>query len=149
MGRHDVLEVMERLRKHTTIFYSTHILSDVQRVSDTVAILKKGQLIAQATIEELLAGKEGVVYSVTVKGGANGVQSRVSAQPWVSAVSSAPGTNGDTIWQVRVSDEAAAEAQLLRLVLEDRALIVTEFGRKKHDLEEVFMSMVGEEQYVR
>jgi ABC-type multidrug transport system ATPase subunit len=30
--------VMERLRKHTTVFYSTHILSDVQRVSDTVAI---------------------------------------------------------------------------------------------------------------
>ena len=35
MGRRDVLAVMERLRKHTTIFYSTHILEDVQRVSDT------------------------------------------------------------------------------------------------------------------
>src|SRR5829696_5908323 len=56
MGRHDVLEVMERLRKHTTIFYSTHILSDVQRVSDTVAILNHGKLIAEASIEELLAG---------------------------------------------------------------------------------------------
>jgi ABC-2 type transport system ATP-binding protein len=29
MGRHDVLEVMERLSKYTTIFYSTHILDDV------------------------------------------------------------------------------------------------------------------------
>ena len=37
-GRHDVLDVMERLRKYTTIFYSTHILEDVQRVSDSVAI---------------------------------------------------------------------------------------------------------------
>ena len=63
MGRHDVLEVMERLRKHTTIFYSTHILGDVQKVSDTVAILKHGQLIAQAPIETLLAGNEGVVYT--------------------------------------------------------------------------------------
>jgi hypothetical protein len=34
-------------------------------------------------------------------------------------------------------------------MLEDRALTVTEFGRKKYDLEEVFMSMVGEEQHVR
>ena len=57
-GRHDVLEVMERLRKHTTIFYSTHILADVQRVSNTVAILNRGQLIAQAPIEQLLAGSE-------------------------------------------------------------------------------------------
>jgi ABC-2 type transport system ATP-binding protein len=54
-GRHDILDVMERLRKHTTIFYSTHILDDVQRVSDTVVILNKGKLVAQGTIEEVLA----------------------------------------------------------------------------------------------
>src|SRR5690349_10434758 len=43
-GRHDVLAVMEKLRKHTTIFYSTHLLDDVQRVSDRVAILNHGRL---------------------------------------------------------------------------------------------------------
>jgi len=37
MGRRDVLEVMERLRKHTTIFDSSHILDNVQRVSDAAA----------------------------------------------------------------------------------------------------------------
>ncbi len=42
IGRRDVLEVMSKLRKHTTVFYSTHILDDVQKVSDTVAILNKG-----------------------------------------------------------------------------------------------------------
>ncbi|MCL4248011.1 MAG: ABC transporter ATP-binding protein [Anaerolineae bacterium] len=149
MGRHDVLEVMERLRKHTTIFYSTHILSDVQRVSDTVAILKKGQLIAQAPIEQLLAGNDGVVYTIGIKGRLNGAQARVSSQPWVTAVNALPGSNGHAQWQVSVSDEDAAESQLLRLILEDGELTVTEFGRKKHDLEEVFMSIVGEEQYVR
>ena len=35
LGRRDVLEVMSKLRKYSTIFYSTHILDDVQRVSDT------------------------------------------------------------------------------------------------------------------
>jgi ABC-2 type transport system ATP-binding protein len=148
MGRHDVLEVMERLRKHTTIFYSTHILSDVQRVSDTVAILKYGQLIAQAPIEELLAGNEGVVYTIDIKGSVNGAQSRVSSLPWVTAVNTLPSGNGQTRWQVSVTDEAAAENQLLRLMLEDSQLTVTDFGRKKHDLEEVFMSIVGEEQHV-
>ncbi len=56
MGRRDVMEVMERLQKYTTIFYSTHILDDVQRVSDAVAILNHGKLVALAPIEELLAG---------------------------------------------------------------------------------------------
>jgi hypothetical protein len=51
-------------------------------------------------------------------------------------------------WQISVTDETAAEAQLLRVVMEDSQLTVTEFGRKKHNLEEVFMSIVGEEQHV-
>ena len=59
MGRRDVLRIMERLRKHATIFYSTHILDDVQRVSDTGAILNHGELVAQASINELLTGSGG------------------------------------------------------------------------------------------
>jgi ABC-2 type transport system ATP-binding protein len=118
-------------------------------VSDTVAILKKGQLIAQAPIETLLAGNDGIVYTLGIKGDVKGMQARVSSQPWVSALNVVPGSNGSSTWQVSVTDEASAEEQLLRMVLEDRTLTVTEFGRKKHDLEEVFMSMVGEEQHVR
>jgi ABC-2 type transport system ATP-binding protein len=149
MGRHDVLEVMERLRKHTTIFYSTHILDDVQKVSDSVAILKLGQLVAQAPIEELLAGNDGVMYSIGVKGDSQSTRSRVSSLPWVSAMTARPGVNGSNTWQISVTDEAAAEAHLLRVVMEDSQLTITEFGRKKHNLEEVFMSIVGEEQHVR
>ncbi|NIR43069.1 MAG: ABC transporter ATP-binding protein, partial [Gemmatimonadetes bacterium] len=63
MGRRDVLAIMERLRERATVFYSTHILDDVQRVSDTVAILNHGELIAKAPIEELLAGTGGITYS--------------------------------------------------------------------------------------
>src|SRR5512139_2247692 len=78
-GRRDVLEVMERLRKHTTIFYSTHILSDVQRVSDTVAILNKGQLIAQAPIDQLLTGSGATIYVLILKGNAATVQQQVAS----------------------------------------------------------------------
>lgn len=146
-GRHDVLEVMERLRKHTTIFYSTHILSDVQRVSDTVAILNRGALIAQAPIQELLAGGErGVIYSLTLKGDAQEIQKIVSGQAWVSALT-ATAENGATHWDVSVSDEGQAESELLRLVLADRRVNVTDFGRKRYNLEEVFLSMVGEKDH--
>jgi ABC-2 type transport system ATP-binding protein len=148
MGRHDVLEVMERLRKHTTIFYSTHILDDVQKVSDSVAILKHGQLVAQAPIETLLAGNEGVIYNFATKGRSQAVPTRIGAQPWVTAVNALPGSNGTSHWQVNVNDENEAEDQLLRLLLDDRELTVTEFGRKKYDLEEVFMSIVGEGSHV-
>ncbi len=141
-GRRDVLEVMERLRRHTTIFYSTHILSDVQRVSDTVAILNKGQLIAQAPIDQLLAGGSGAtIYVMALKGDPTEVQQRVAAQPWVSSIRATPG-DSHIDWQVAVTDENAAEDQLLRLVLADEHITVTEFGRKKYELEEVFLNLV-------
>ena len=140
-GRHDVLEVMERLRKHTTIFYSTHILSDVQRVSDSVAILNKGQLIAQAPIDQLLASNGATVYTLSLKGDPAEAQQRVAAQPWVSSLAAAA-SDGHVDWQVTVTDENAAEDQLLRLVLADEHIRVVEFGRKKYELEEVFLGLV-------
>jgi ABC-2 type transport system ATP-binding protein len=141
MGRRDVLEVMERLRKHTTIFYSTHILSDVQRVSDTVAILNQGKLVAQAPIEELLAGKGEVSYSLVVKGDGASTQACLRQQPWVSSVVMKR-VNGSTELQVTCSEAGTAESRLLRVALEDPATIVTECGLHKYDLEEVFMQMV-------
>ena len=140
-GRRDVLEVMERLRKYTTIFYSTHILGDVQRVSDTVTILNHGELIAQAPIEQLLAGSEGTIYTVGIKGDAAAAQARLSSQVWVSSIQTTQ-KNEHTLLNVSVTDEAAAEMQLLRLILSDGRLAVTEFGRKRYELEDVFLKIV-------
>ena len=141
MGRRDVLEVMGRLQKHTTVFYSTPNLNDVQKVSDTVAILNHGELVEHGPIEELLAGGEGTAYNVTLKGDTVSAQARLARQEWVSDIRSKE-RNGSTIWTVSVSDQAVAEAQLLRLLLADEQLVVTEFKRKEYELEEVFMNIV-------
>lgn len=141
LGRQSVLEIMERLRKHTTIFYSTHILDDVQRVSDTVAILNQGQIVASGRIETILNGKDGVIYTMTVKGNPDGLGEQLARLPWVTHSAMAQ-HNGSSIWQVSVSDEAAAEAHLLRHIQENPQVTVTEFSRKKYELEEVFMEIV-------
>jgi ABC-2 type transport system ATP-binding protein len=141
MGRRDVLEVMARLRKHTTIFYSTHILEDVQRVSDSVAIMNHGQLIAQAPIEQLLAGSDGVVYNVTVRGDGQSARQALDGQPWITSVAAVPNHTTTTL-QVSVNDEAAAESQLLRLVMANSDTAVTAYGRKTYNLEEIFLDMV-------
>jgi ABC-2 type transport system ATP-binding protein len=144
-GRHDVLTVMETLRQYTTVFYSTHLLDDVQRVSDKVAILNHGHLVAEAPIQELLNGSgAATVYSVTIKGDASRVQERLAGQPWVKSIS-ADSDDALVTWQVSVSDDDAAEDQILPFILEDRTLRVKSFGRKTHNLEEVFLSLVREE----
>jgi len=143
MGRRDVLGIMERLREHATIFYSTHILDDVQRVSDTVAILNHGELVAHAPIEELLMGSGGTVYSITFKQGHDEAQRIISAQEWVSGVTLVHGDTR-TILQVAVTDEEAAEDDLLNLAIRDGQATVTEFGRRRYELEDIFMEIVEE-----
>jgi ABC-2 type transport system ATP-binding protein len=142
MGRHDILEVMERLRKYTTIFYSTHILDDVQRVSDTVCILNRGELVAQAPVHELLAGNGHVTYHLQTRGDIHQIQPVIAQQPWVSAVQ-VEQIDGRAEWQVSVCDPDAAEDQLLGLVVAAPGVKVTGFGQSKLDLEEVFLDLVG------
>ena len=140
LGRRDVLEVMSKLRKYSTIFYSTHILDDVQRVSDTVVILNKGQLVAEGPIDELLAGSEGVIYIIHLKGEADQALRMVQALPWVSGVKTSQ-NNDESIWQVSVTDPAESEQQLLKLLVNGPAT-VTEFRRKQYELEDVFLQVV-------
>lgn len=142
MGRHDVLEVMERLRKYTTIFYSTHILDDVQKVSDTVCILNHGELVAEAPIQELLAGSGKVMFRLQTRGEAKQIQSLITSLPWVSTVQFEL-SDGRMDWQVSVSDVNVAEDQLLGLVMSLPGVKVTSFCQSKYDLEEVFMNLVG------
>jgi ABC-2 type transport system ATP-binding protein len=142
MGRHDILDLMERLRKYTTIFYSTHILDDVQKVSDTVAILNKGKLVSQGPIEALLAGSEGPAYTLTVSGVSAQVREQVSSQPWVNSLQVSEARDGNTVWVVSVSEPGAAEAQLLRMVLSEPEARVLDFRRRTYELEDVFMQIV-------
>ena len=140
IGRRDVLEVMSRLRKYTTIFYSTHILDDVQRVSDTVVILNKGELVVEGPIEELLAGSEGVVFAIHLKGEVDQAAEQVRSLPWVSGLKAGQ-HGGETTWQVSVTDPQAAEDQLLKLLV-NGPRVVTEFCRKRYELEDVFMQVI-------
>ncbi len=142
IGRRDVLDVMRRLRERTTIFYSTHILDDVERVSDTVAILAGGRLVAQAPVSQLLHGGS-VTYSLTVRGAGIDVESILQQQVWVTDVAAAP-QGALTTFHVSVDDETAAEDHLLRLVLDVPATAVTSFARTRQSLEDLFIGLVQE-----
>ncbi len=140
LGRRDVLAVMERLREHTTIFYSTHILDDVQQVSDTVAILNQGELAAHGNISTLLGG-QGIVFTMDIQGDVAQAEAIASAQSWVAGVETIPQA-ASTQMLVTVTDETAAQNQLLRLLMADEELVVSNYGRKTVELEDIFVNVV-------
>ena len=55
VGRRDVRDLILRLRREgTTVFFSTHITSDVAMICDRIAILCKGEMVAEGEIDALL-----------------------------------------------------------------------------------------------
>ena len=140
IGRRDVLAIMERLREHTTIFYSTHILDDVQQVSDTVAILNQGELAAHGAISTLLGG-QGIVFTVDIQGDTVRAQAIATSQAWVTNIETIP-QDALTKMLVTVTDETAAQTQLLRLLMVDEELVVSNYGRKTVKLEDIFVNVV-------
>ncbi|MEP6703230.1 MAG: ABC transporter ATP-binding protein [Acidobacteriota bacterium] len=70
IGRREVRELIAGLRKKgTTVFMSTHILSDVEALCDKVAILRNGRIAATGDLDALLSGSDdGHVYEVNLRG---------------------------------------------------------------------------------
>jgi len=143
MGRRDVLEIMDALKQHSTVFYSTHILDDVQKVSDGVAILNHGKLVAQGPIENFLNGGSETRYTVKLKKDPRLAIQLLSRQPWISTVELKLGS--PSVLDISISDDAAAEENLLKLLVNETDNILTDFRRTEFELEDVFMKMVEAE----
>ncbi|MBQ4044055.1 MAG: ABC transporter ATP-binding protein [Clostridia bacterium] len=55
-GRKEILDLLRSVRQQTTVLFSTHILSDVERICTHVAFLNEGTVQLQGTVEEVKAG---------------------------------------------------------------------------------------------
>jgi len=143
LGRHDVLAVMQRLRQQTTIFYSTHLLDDVQRISDIVVIMQAGRVIYQSPLVELLAGHDAITYEALIFGDVSAATGLLTQQQWVANVATVS-TAGGSMLQITVTDEKQARAALLTLLTQTPGLEVTQFGRKQQDLERAYFRLTGE-----
>lgn len=53
IGRRQILDILLAIKGQTTVVFSTHILSDVERVCDYVAVLHKGKLALHGTLSEI------------------------------------------------------------------------------------------------
>jgi ABC-2 type transport system ATP-binding protein len=138
-GRHEVLAILDALREHATIFYSTHILDDIERVSDRIAILDRGDIVAQGSTESFLTG-DTVSYSVRMNGSSRAAVDDVAAQPWVRSID----TPSPDRWEVTVDDRGAAEHSLLRLLVHEHGISVTDFRPTMSSLEDIYLELVGD-----
>jgi ABC-2 type transport system ATP-binding protein len=141
-GRRDVLGIIARLRGTATVFMSTHILNDVERVCDRVAILNLGHLVVEGPIDELLDRYAQPIYELEPEPQQHDAIARLVAamqgQPWAREVRTTP----DSV-RVFVGDPAVAGPAILPLVVASGVNLIR-YERARPSLEDVFLRLVAE-----
>jgi len=135
LGRKEILDMLAGLRGRATVFFSTHILADVERTCDTVAILDRGRVAAQAPIGELRrrTGRHRVLVGVDDPAR---LAAAVESRAWSTQVEVA-----GPLLRLTVGDLAAAQCDLPAIVAE-LGLALTRLEADELSLEEVFVDLV-------
>jgi ABC-2 type transport system ATP-binding protein len=142
-GRRDVLEVIRSLGGSSTVLFSTHILNDVERICDRVAILDRGRLVTEDRMESLLAQYARPVYVIDLERAdvaeVELLATRLRGVPGVTALE----TSGPQL-RVAVAEETGVAGRLLA-ELGESGVAVVRFERQRPTLEDVFLQLVGRE----
>ena len=137
IGRKEVLETIERLGEMTTILFSTHILGDVERICDMVAILDRGRLVREGTIDELRAEYAQKAIAITVYGETVGLTALIRQMPWAGPVN-----QDEERITVQTKDLAAAQQALPGLIAANGNSL-KEFRTLEPTLEDIFVRLVN------
>jgi ABC-2 type transport system ATP-binding protein len=144
LGRKEVLDFIEQLRGQCTVFMSTHILADVERVCDTVGIINRGRLVTEAPREELLAQYAVPALEVEIDEISEATITQwtqiLQRESWVKAIS-----RQELVVRVIVNDIETAKKELLQSATQ-AGLMLNKYEVVKPSLEDVFLQLVGEEE---
>lgn len=136
IGRREVLNLIEEIKKDTTILLSTHILSDAEEICERFVIIKDGTKIEDTTITELLhRNRENkLVIGITAKD-----------QKWIEIVKKLPCVKDVEVVglkiKVKVESIEISKNMLLQNALEHKVDIV-KFEMSNDTLEEIFLKLV-------
>jgi len=147
-GVHEVRQLMLRLSSiGKTIFLSSHILYEVQQVCNRVAILQKGNLLKQGTVQELLReGEQLIVRLGTPEETEQALvilqQASQSEMNWISKVNNGTDKNDLPVLYV---DAPAERSQEITALLAGCDLFIAEMYQYQASLEKFFLELTGSE----
>ncbi len=140
MGRRDVLNLILKLKESTTVFMSTHILSDVERVCDSLAVINKGKLITTSTVSGLHARFALSSFELEFEEDPEALASQLARLPWVVKVEKIE-INHSPALRVQAGDVALAKHELPGIIAQS-GLGLVRYELTMPTLEDIFVKLV-------
>jgi len=137
----EIRELVKELAKTKAVLFSTHILQEIEAVSDRILIINEGQIVADGKFNELAAQvypKEIVQLAIAADADPEAVLKGLPGVESVEALSRENGTKKFILTGPKDSglDKAIAQAAL------DHGWKVVELAKKDPDLEEIFTALI-------
>lgn len=137
-GRHEIHEFLKILKsKGMTVFLSTHILNDIERICDEVSILDKGKILISSNLESLKEQYIQPIFDIEYEKDASIMKERLSMISWVKKVT----IKGCSL-SVYVDNINTAKSELLGLAMDSSNPIIS-FNMRKSTLEDIFIRLVN------
>lgn len=135
IGRKEIRDILADLKsKNKTVFLNSHLLSEVELISDRVAILNKGKLIREGTVKELTEKQ----YEYNFE-----LNSKIDDEQYLNLASEFNIANiKDELYTVVVS--SIAELNNLIDTLRSKQIAIKEIIQRKSSLEDMFISLINE-----
>ncbi len=141
IGRREVLELISRLKQNATIFMSTHILSDVERVCDMVGIINKGNLLAVSSMSDLQNRYARSVFEMEFLEDGSRFAEGLKTIPWLSQPEFIA-DHGHPMVRVTAVDVARAKKELPHMIGAS-GLTLSRYESVMPDLEDVFINVIN------
>lgn len=137
-GRHEIHEFLKILKsKGMTVFLSTHILNDIERICDEVSILDKGKILISSNLESLKEQYIQPIFDIEYEKDASIMKERLSMISWIKKVT----IKGCSL-SVYVDNINTAKSELLGLAMDSSNPIIS-FNMRKSTLEDIFIRLVN------
>jgi len=134
-GRSDVLRLIGELKQMgKTVFFSTHILSDVERICDTVGMIASGKMVMEKPLEEMKKDHILPIFDIELIAPiAPHALGKLQGLAGVMDIRCA-----ENNLSIYVKDTALLSKQLMAFFAGEEIPVLS-FGLRKHTLEDIFM----------
>lgn len=133
LGRKELLDILVQAKKDTTILFSTHILSDVERICDEIAFLHGGELVMQGNLDEIKSKHAGNDLEIEF-------ENPKDLQTFLTQYA-----NGKELGSLRLHYETKTEKEMLQMMqyMFEHHICPQKIERLEASLEDLFMEVVG------